>query len=75
MLTYGLVVNACDEYYRIKEKTTTKCLKHFVRTMQQLFEHEYIIQTSQVGTDKQTMINLEGGFFEMFVFLDCLHYH
>ncbi len=34
MLTYGLVVNASDEHYKIKEKTTNECLKHFVRTMQ-----------------------------------------
>lgn len=68
MLTYGLVVNACDEHFRIEEKTTTECLKHFVTTMQQIFEHEYIIQPSQVGIDKQMMINVEGGFFEMFSF-------
>lgn len=77
MLTYGLVVNACDEHYKIKKKkkTTNECLKHFVRIMQQIFEHEYIIQPSQVGIDKQMMINVEGGFFEIFIFLDCVHYH
>jgi hypothetical protein len=27
MLAYGLVVNACNEYCRIRERTTIKCLK------------------------------------------------
>jgi hypothetical protein len=40
-----------------------------------MYEHEYIIQPSQVGIDKQMMINVEGGLFEMFVFKICVHYH
>jgi hypothetical protein len=41
MLTYGIAPYATDEYCHFAKTTTTKCLKHFVKTIHKIFEQQY----------------------------------
>jgi hypothetical protein len=38
MLAYGMAPNAIDEYCHLVETITTKCMKHFVKAIQKVFE-------------------------------------
>jgi hypothetical protein len=41
MLTFGIAPYATDEYCCFAKTTTTKCLKHFVKTINEIFEQQY----------------------------------
>jgi hypothetical protein len=50
-------VDPFDEYYKIRERTTTECLKQFMKVVWKLFEIEYMQQPSQPDTKYQMVIN------------------
>jgi hypothetical protein len=42
MLTYGVPVDATDEYVRIRESTTIESLCRFIAIVVDIFENEYL---------------------------------
>ncbi len=57
MLAYGQVVDSYDEYCRIGENTTFKCLRHFVRAIKEVFEPKIFKKPTQVDLEKQLRVN------------------
>ena len=45
MLTYGLLADVCNEYYRLDESTASECIKRFVITIRACFESNYLKPT------------------------------
>ena len=74
MLAYGLPADACDEYYRLGESTTSACLKRFVLAIRGCFEATYLRQPTRQDFDRQLEINAARGFPGMFDSLDCMHW-
>jgi len=52
-----LDVDASDKYYKIKKNIATKCLKQFVKVLQELFEVKYLWQPSRAHINNQMAIN------------------
>ena len=74
MLTYGLPADACNEYCRFDESTTSECLKRFVLAIWGCFEATYLKQPTREDFEQQMEINVARGFSGMFGSLDCMHW-
>jgi hypothetical protein len=61
MFAYGQVIDACNEYCKIRENTTFKCLRHFVKAIKEVFELEFFKKPTRVDLEKQLRLNVEKG--------------
>ncbi len=61
MFAYGQAIDACNEYCRIGENTTFKCLWHFVRVIKEVFEPKFLKKPTQVDLEKQSRVNTKKG--------------
>jgi hypothetical protein len=61
MFAYGQVVDACDQYCKIGESITFKCLWHFVKVIKEVFEPKFLRKPTQVNLEKQLTMNAERG--------------
>jgi hypothetical protein len=74
MLTYGVPVDATDEYVRIGESTTLKSLRRFVKVVIDVFEDEYLRTPNDNDTARLLALGEERGFPGMLGSLDCMHW-
>jgi hypothetical protein len=57
-LTYGLIIDMCDEYQKLKESTTMGSIKRFVLVVHVVFEAHYIHKPTLQDFGKQLVINV-----------------
>ena len=74
MLAYGMSTDSIDEYARIRESTTIKCVKRFCQGVVEIFGPEYL--KSPNATDISRMLRKvnQRGFPGMLVSLDYMHW-
>jgi hypothetical protein len=74
MPTYGLAIDATDEYCMLGESTTMEALKHFAIGVQTWFKSTYLRTPTLADLMKQLIINDARGFSGMFASVNCMHY-
>jgi len=74
MLTYGVSVDATDEYVRIGESTAIESLRRFVAAVIDLFEDEYLRYPSEADTTRLLALGEKNGFPGMLGSIDCMHW-
>jgi hypothetical protein len=57
-LAYGLIIDMCDEYQKLKESTTMESIKRFVVVVHVVFEAHYIHRPTLQDFGKQLVINV-----------------
>jgi len=74
MLTYGVPVDATDEYVRIGESTALESLRRFVVAVVEIFETEYLRHPNEADTAHLLALNEKRGFPRMLGSIDCMHW-
>ena len=74
MLAYGVLADACDEYYRLGESTAMEAMKRWVVAIRGYFEAQYLRQSSRADLDRQVQIKIAHGLPDMFAILDCMQW-
>ena len=74
MLAYGVAADAVDEYLRIGETTTIKCVKKFVRAIVTVFGEEYLRRPNVADLQRLLYIGNQRGFLGMLGSIDCMHW-
>jgi hypothetical protein len=74
MLTYGMTAYATDEYCRIGESTTLKCLRGFTKAVIALFDEEYLRSPNENDTTRLLALGEDRGFLGMLGSIDCMHW-
>ncbi|XP_010477729.2 PREDICTED: uncharacterized protein LOC104756779 [Camelina sativa] len=74
LMAYGYSADAADEYLRLAETTSHKCLLHFVEGVINLFGNEYLRRPT--AEDLQRLLNIgeHRGFPGMIGSIDCMHW-
>jgi hypothetical protein len=74
MLTYGVPVDAMDEYVHIGKSTALESLQRFVATVDEIFGEEYLIYPNAADTTRLLAIGEQKGFPGMLGSIDCMHW-
>jgi hypothetical protein len=74
ILSYGLPVDAVDEYVRIGESTARKALHHFFRSIISVFGEYYIRAPNIEDVARLLRIGEEHGFPGMLGSINCMHW-
>ncbi|KAI4978643.1 hypothetical protein ZWY2020_015396 [Hordeum vulgare] len=74
-LAYGTPADALDEYLKIAESTSVKCLKLFVEGVVHIFGDEYMRRPNVDDVQRLLDIGESRGFPGMLGSLDCMHWH
>ncbi|XP_048623319.1 uncharacterized protein LOC111209293 [Brassica napus] len=74
VLAYGIAADTVDEYLRLGESTTRKCLEHFVEGIINLFGEEYLRRPTPADLQRLLDIGEHRGFFGMIGSIDCMHW-
>lgn len=74
MLAYGVAADAVDEYLRIGETTTIKCVKKFARAIIAVFGDEYLRRPNVADLQRLLYIGHQRGFPGMLGSIDCMHW-
>ncbi|XP_010478058.1 PREDICTED: uncharacterized protein LOC104757053 [Camelina sativa] len=74
LMAYGYTADAVDEYLRLTETTSHKCLLHIVEGVINLFGDEYLRRPT--AEDLQRLLNIgeHRGFPRMIGSIDCMHW-
>ncbi|XP_055535702.1 uncharacterized protein LOC129724650 [Wyeomyia smithii] len=73
-LAYGIPADALDEYTRMAESTARKCLKEFCKTVETLYEKEFLRHPNEADIQRLLKENEQRGFPGMLGSLDCCHW-
>ena len=73
-LAYGTPADALDEYLKIAESTSVKCLKLFVEGVIHIFGDEYMRKPNVNDVQRLLDIGESRGFPGMLGSLDCMHW-
>ncbi|XP_010468495.1 PREDICTED: putative nuclease HARBI1 [Camelina sativa] len=74
LLAYGLGADSVDEYLRMSESTSRKCLEHFVVGIVDLFGAEYLRRPTQADLQRLLFYGELRGFPGMVGSIDCMHW-
>jgi hypothetical protein len=74
MLSYGVAVDATDDYVRIGESTTIESLRRFVCSVVEVFGDEYLRTPNEDDTARLLAIGESRGFPGMLGSIDCMHW-
>ena len=74
VLAYGSAADAVDEYFRLGETTTRKCLENFVEGIIYLFSDEYLRRPAPADLQRLLGIGEHRGFSGMIGSIDCMHW-
>ncbi|XP_030936345.1 uncharacterized protein LOC115961509 [Quercus lobata] len=74
MLDYGVSTDFTDEYIRIGETTTIKCLKKFVKAVVSIFSEEYLRSPNNNDIARLLAVGQHRGFPGMLGSIDCMHW-
>ncbi|XP_020887609.1 uncharacterized protein LOC110230057 [Arabidopsis lyrata subsp. lyrata] len=74
MFAYGLAADVVDEYMRIGETTSMKCMEHFVDGIIYCFGDEYLRQPIAEDLQRLLVIGEIRGFPGMMGSIDCMHW-
>uniref|UniRef100_A0A0D3ACF4 No apical meristem-associated C-terminal domain-containing protein n=1 Tax=Brassica oleracea var. oleracea TaxID=109376 RepID=A0A0D3ACF4_BRAOL len=74
VLAYGSAADAVDEYFRLGETTTRKCLENFVEGIIYLFSDEYLRRPTPADLQRLLDIGEHRGFSGMIRSIDCMHW-
>uniref|UniRef100_A0A0D3ACM1 Myb-like domain-containing protein n=1 Tax=Brassica oleracea var. oleracea TaxID=109376 RepID=A0A0D3ACM1_BRAOL len=74
VLAYGIAADTVDEYLRLGETTTRKCLEHFVEGIINLFSDEYLRRPTLADLQRLLYIGEYRGFPGMIGSIDCMHW-
>ncbi|KAG5554014.1 hypothetical protein RHGRI_011773 [Rhododendron griersonianum] len=73
LLAYGIAADAIDEYLRIGESTTLKCLRKFAKAIIAIFSDEYLRSPNNNDIARLLAIGESRGFPGMLGNIDCMH--
>jgi len=73
VLAYGTAADTVDEYLRLGESTTRKCLENFVEEIINLFGDEYLRRPTPADLQRLLDIGEYRGFSRMIGSIDCMH--
>ncbi|XP_019091129.1 PREDICTED: uncharacterized protein LOC109128730, partial [Camelina sativa] len=74
LLAYGIGTDSVDEYLRISESTSRKCLEHVVVGIVDLFGTEYLRRPTQADLQRLLFYGEQRGFPGMVGSIDCMHW-
>ena len=74
VLAYGTAADTVDEYLRLGESTTRKCLEHFVEGIINVFGDEYLRKPTPADLQRLLYIGEYRGFPGMIGSIDCMHW-
>uniref|UniRef100_A0A0D3DJY4 DDE Tnp4 domain-containing protein n=1 Tax=Brassica oleracea var. oleracea TaxID=109376 RepID=A0A0D3DJY4_BRAOL len=74
VLAYGTAADTVDEYLRLGESTTRKCVEHFVEGIINLFGDEYLRRPIPADLQRLLDIGEYRGFPRMIGSIDCMHW-
>ena len=74
MLAYGVTANFMDEYVQIRESTTIKSLKKFVKALVVIFSKEYLRSPNNEDIARLLVNGERRGFPGMLGSIDCMHW-
>ncbi|CAN1163064.1 hypothetical protein LINPERPRIM_LOCUS32461 [Linum perenne] len=74
MLAYGMSADAVDEYIKIGESTTAKCVKRFVKAINIVFGNEYLRRPNAKDIQRLLHVGEQRGFPGMLGSIDCMHW-
>uniref|UniRef100_A0A0D3ARD5 DDE Tnp4 domain-containing protein n=1 Tax=Brassica oleracea var. oleracea TaxID=109376 RepID=A0A0D3ARD5_BRAOL len=74
VLAYGSAADVVDEYLRLGQTTTRKCLENFVEGIIYLFGDEYLRRPTPADLQRLLAIGQHRGFHVMIGSIDCMHW-
>ncbi|CAN1337039.1 hypothetical protein LINPERPRIM_LOCUS37420 [Linum perenne] len=74
MLAYGTTVDIVDEYLRIDEKSTSKCVKRYVKAVNTMFGDEYLKRLNVEDIERLLHVGQQRGFLGMLGSIDCMQW-
>ncbi|CAN1145722.1 hypothetical protein LINPERHAP2_LOCUS14843 [Linum perenne] len=74
ILAYGTTTGNTDEYLRIVETTTSKCVKRFVKAVNAVFGDEYLRRPNAAYIERLLHVGQQRGFPSMLGSIDCMHW-
>uniref|UniRef100_A0A0D2ZXL7 Myb-like domain-containing protein n=1 Tax=Brassica oleracea var. oleracea TaxID=109376 RepID=A0A0D2ZXL7_BRAOL len=74
VLAYGTAADTVDEYLRLGESTTRKCVEYFVEGIINLFGDEYLRRPTPADLQRLLDIGEYRGFPGMIGSIDCMHW-
>uniref|UniRef100_A0A0D3ATT2 DDE Tnp4 domain-containing protein n=1 Tax=Brassica oleracea var. oleracea TaxID=109376 RepID=A0A0D3ATT2_BRAOL len=74
VLAYGTAADTVDEYLRLGESTTRKCLENFVEGIINLFGDEYLRRPTSADLQRLLDIGEYRGFPGMIGSINCMHW-
>jgi hypothetical protein len=74
MLAYDVSSDFLDDYLRLGESTIIECLKHFVKSVVDIFGDEYLRAPNAQNTARLMAMNSARGFPGMLGSIDCMHW-
>ena len=75
VIAYGIPVDYTDEYLRIGEDTTLKCVRIFAKTVIRVFGPEYLRAPNEEDTKRLMAMNEARGWPGMLGSVDCMHWN
>ena len=73
MLAYGTSADSVDDYLRIGETTTLKCVDKFTRGVINLFGPQYLRKATTEDIERLLQMGEARGFPGMLGSIDCMH--
>jgi hypothetical protein len=74
MLAYGSIADSLDDHFEMGESTVLETLKHFVRTIVDVFREEWIRPPSELELQHILKVNEARGFPGMIGIIDCMYW-
>ncbi|XP_024009443.1 uncharacterized protein LOC112084525 [Eutrema salsugineum] len=74
LLAYSTAADTVDEYLRLGETTSRKCLEHFVDAIINLFGEEYLRRSTPEDLERLLYVGEQRGFPGMIGSIDCMHW-
>jgi hypothetical protein len=74
MLAYGSIADSLDDHLEMGESTVLETLKHFVRTIVDVFGEEWIRPPSELELQHILKVNEASGFPGMIGSIDCMYW-
>ena len=74
VIAYGVLADYADEYFRIGEDATIKCVRVSAKTIIQVFGPEYIRAPNEEDTKKLMAMKESRGWPSMLSSIDCMHW-
>ncbi|CAK8565464.1 unnamed protein product [Lathyrus sativus] len=74
MLAYGTSADSVDDYLRIGETTTLKCVDTFTRGMINIFGAQYLRRPNAEDIERLMQMGEARGFLGMLGSIDCMHW-